>query len=166
MRGKKNLILFECILSRGIEVYTPKCHITVRLLGLSDMEQIRATFFPLLRGDLRLDREYYQEFESNPVSHRRCFVAEVNAKIVHHSWVTTGVARSGGVVIGSAAAYIGPCFTLPQYRGLGIYPHVLTVILRYLQREGIAKALIQARKDNTPSIRSIQKAGFSRSHRA
>jgi GNAT superfamily N-acetyltransferase len=162
VRGRKNLVLFEFMLNKPVQIYPCKGEINVRLLRPADMEQIRSTFFPLMDGDLQHDKECFLEFESVPNPNRRCFVAEMDGQIVHYSWVTTGVPRYGCVVIGSGVAYIGPCFTLPQARGLGIYPHVLTVILRSLQQEGFLKALIQAHKDNLPSIRGIEKAGFVR----
>jgi hypothetical protein len=56
--------------------------------------------------------------------------------------------------------YIGPCNTNYSYRGLGLYPYVLSQICKFLKKKGKAKALINTSKSNLPSIRGIIKAGF------
>lgn len=60
------------------------------------------------------------------------------------------------------AGYIGPCYTLPQYRGKKIYPFVLYKICEFLKTKGKSKALIQTKKSNTASRKGITKAGFIR----
>ncbi len=53
---------------------------------------------------------------------------------------------------------IGDCVTHDDFRGLGIYPHVLRHIA--FQHSGIKKVYILVSPDNIPSIKGIEKAGF------
>jgi len=58
------------------------------------------------------------------------------------------------------AGYIGPCDTNYSFRGLGLYPYVLSQICIFLKKKGKAKALIGTSNSNLPSRRGIIKAGF------
>lgn len=58
------------------------------------------------------------------------------------------------------AGYIGPCYTNPLYRGMGIYPYVLSKSCEFLKGKGKTKALINTKKNNEASIKGITKAGF------
>jgi len=162
VKGRRNQVLFGYALDKKVEIYPVRCKVEIRFLNVSDMREIKENFFPLMRKDLEHDKECFIEFEQTPSKNRECFLALLNRKIVHYSWVAVNIPSHGSVKVGNQAAYIGPCFTAPEYRGLGIYPHVLTVILATLKRDGFKKALIEARKDNIASIRSIEKAGFRR----
>jgi hypothetical protein len=57
-------------------------------------------------------------------------------------------------------AFIGPCNTYTPFRGLGLYPAVLTVACDYLKKKNMRSALINTKKSNYPSMRGIEKAGF------
>ena len=52
---------------------------------------------------------------------------------------------------------IGPCFTLPKFRGRGVYPSVLIYIL---EKNKNSKFYMIVHKNNIPSIRGIEKSGF------
>lgn len=54
---------------------------------------------------------------------------------------------------------IGPCYTNPDYRGLGIYPNVLRYIT---SKTGNCNTIFYMSVDesNLPSIKGIEKAGF------
>lgn len=54
---------------------------------------------------------------------------------------------------------IGPCYTEAEWRGKGIYPSVLKQILaEEISRQNKAMMIID--KNNAPSIRGVEKAGF------
>lgn len=56
---------------------------------------------------------------------------------------------------------IGDCVTNPQYRGLGIYPHVLGYIIRDVQSSQEAERLfVLVAPNNTASIKGIERAGL------
>ncbi len=54
------------------------------------------------------------------------------------------------------------CLTLPEFRGLGLYPGALRAIQQYLKRKGYERCFICVNDDNVASIRGIEKAGFRR----
>lgn len=57
---------------------------------------------------------------------------------------------------------IGNCFTDPQQRGRGYYPHLLRAACRRLADEGCRRVIITCAPDNLASVRGIEKAGFRR----
>lgn len=52
------------------------------------------------------------------------------------------------------------CFTLPEFRGRGIYPQLLSWVCGRLREAGTRRAWIAANERNRASIRGIEKAGF------
>ena len=56
---------------------------------------------------------------------------------------------------------IGLCSTNPVYRGLGLYPYILSQACEFLNKNGKSNAVISTTKKNLASIRGITKAGFS-----
>lgn len=54
---------------------------------------------------------------------------------------------------------IGPCQTVPAYRGKGIYPHIIRHIMEVVGCENTVFYMV-ASHDNKASIRGIEKAGF------
>lgn len=93
------------------------------------------------------------------------FLYTVEDKLAHLSWVATegSFAYSDPFFKNSKrndAGYIGPCFTLKEFRGLSIYPHILFRISQYLRERGKKKAQILTRQANSAGVRGIEKAGF------
>lgn len=85
-------------------------------------------------------------------------------RFVHRSIVCIG---SGGKVdiVGALltlrdAAYIGRCFTDPDYRGRGVYSAVLGRICAELDAVGVARAVLTVGRENEASLRGVAKAGF------
>ena len=56
---------------------------------------------------------------------------------------------------------IGPCYTYPAFRGMGIYPKVLTEICRK-RADAVLSFYMIVDEANLPSIKGIEKAGFVR----
>lgn len=65
-------------------------------------------------------------------------------------------------LIGKSAPAIGECWTSDQYRGQSIYPYVINKMAGDALNAGAAEVFIVVNKDNTSSIRGIEKAGFKR----
>ncbi len=57
---------------------------------------------------------------------------------------------------------IGNCFTLPAWRGRGLYPGLLVATCQHLALQGHRRAIITCAPDNLASVRGIEKAGFRR----
>jgi len=60
----------------------------------------------------------------------------------------------------SNEVYFYDAFTLPPYRGKGLYPYLLCVAASYFQRQSFSCALIFSAAGNQSSIKGIQKSGF------
>jgi ribosomal protein S18 acetylase RimI-like enzyme len=68
-------------------------------------------------------------------------------------------------LVPSGDAYIYESFTRPEMRGRGVYPAVLATLSERLGARGIARLWIAAETTNAPSLRAIEKAGFSEAFR-
>ena len=94
-----------------------------------------------------------------------CYLALEGDRIVHATWVTTSAAWIGELgryfVPEGGSAYVYESYTSPPARGRGIYPVVLRHIALALRDEGVRTLWIGVGADNAPSIRAIQKAGFT-----
>jgi hypothetical protein len=92
---------------------------------------------------------------------RACFVAHVDGQVAHRSWLHHDTLLPS--LFGFAAApVIGDCATDPAFRGLRLYPHVLTHIVADVRARALADAVhVLVASDNTASIRGIERAGFS-----
>lgn len=66
------------------------------------------------------------------------------------------------VPLGNADATILSCMVVPKYRGRGIYPAMLgTMVGELMDKQKVRRVLIDCKSWNKPSIRGIEKAGFS-----
>ena len=80
-----------------------------------------------------------------------------NGKTIHSSYVVWGSEKFRFLKKGDIE--IGPCWTHPDYRGLGIYPAVLShIIQKELAGGGTAYMIIH--ETNEASQRGVAKAGF------
>jgi GNAT superfamily N-acetyltransferase len=96
-----------------------------------------------------------------------CWIAQEGGRIVHASWVATQAAWLGeaarSFVVPPGDAYIYESFTRPEMRGRGVYPAVLITISKTLGQRGTRMLWIAAETTNVPSLRAIEKAGFTHS---
>ncbi|MFZ1800785.1 MAG: hypothetical protein WAU24_13045 [Chitinophagaceae bacterium] len=78
--------------------------------------------------------------------------------IVHQSWIFKKKLLTRQ--LGFKLAYtIGDCWTIPEFRGKGIYTYVLDVI----KNDNLGKSIvIYCATTNAASIRGIEKAGFTK----
>jgi len=88
---------------------------------------------------LRLDPEnfsvelYWDKFYKV----RRCYLAYLNGKFIHISWVYFNQDSNKYFPLKPDQAMIGPCLTLPCARGKGIYPKAINFICYQLKESGI-----------------------------
>ena len=90
------------------------------------------------------------------------FVARDADGVQHISWIYFCNHRNRFLSLGEREAEIKFCLTLPAFRGRGIYPQVLLSIQDYLRSIGMERIFMCVHRDNNPSIRGIEKAGFIR----
>jgi|ERR1700690_3110810 len=88
------------------------------------------------------------------------FIYKDDGLIGHISWVYYRGDPNRIIDLAADEGEIKYSLTLPQFRGQGIYPAVLTRIQRVLLENGCKRAFICVKEDNQPSIRGIEKAGF------
>jgi GNAT superfamily N-acetyltransferase len=88
------------------------------------------------------------------------FVARNGGGIQHISWIYYHDNHNRILTMGEKEAEIKFCLTLPAARGKGVYPCVIGSILDYLRWKGMNRAFMCVHRDNLPSIRGIEKAGF------
>lgn len=93
-----------------------------------------------------------------------CFAALHEGKIVSYCWMAQG--KIGIEELDLAVStlpdevYLYDAFTLPPWRGRGLYPVILREMLLYAGRNGFSRALIFVAAGNTASRRGVLKAGF------
>ena len=93
------------------------------------------------------------------------FLGESEGRRVYSMRVSTDATSIRRLVacatVASAPAFLYDCATAADARGKGIYPAALAHALRDLKARGARAAYIRVHRANTPSIRGIEKAGFS-----
>lgn len=94
-----------------------------------------------------------------------CYVAWAGRKMAHFIWVQDRGAHfihPAGIThhIQKGELWIYDAETKEEFRGLGIYPHMLSSLLRKAKENGYVKAVIYTNYNNAASIRGIQKSGF------
>jgi len=94
----------------------------------------------------------------------RCFLVLHKGQVVAYCWFSQ--ARVGieevdlTVVVQPDEVYLYDAFTLPPWRGRGLYPALLTRMVKEAMEMGYRRAMIFAGEDNLPSRQGIEKAGF------
>jgi ribosomal protein S18 acetylase RimI-like enzyme len=95
---------------------------------------------------------------------RRCFVLRVAGQIAAYGWITLGPERVGELErefnLHEDEAYIWDCGTVPAWRQRRLYSGLLSQIVHQLRTEEVPRIWIGASRQNQPSIRGIENAGF------
>lgn len=91
-------------------------------------------------------------------------VAYWRGKIVAYCWAAFQWAEIGEIdrklLLREGECYLYDAYTLEGFRGKGLYPDILSCILRYVRKKGLHRALIFALKSNRPSHQGIRRGGF------
>ncbi len=88
------------------------------------------------------------------------YVAKNNSGVKCICWIYYSGDHNRILKLGSNEAEIKFCLTLPEARGQGLYPMVISAIKGYLSKKGLVRVYMCVHKENKPSIRGIEKAGF------
>jgi len=90
---------------------------------------------------------------------RRSFYCVARCEeIVHYGWTTRGLCRHYRVE--PDAVVIGPIWTSPTARGLGIATFATQLAINELVRQGRRLIYIDTSADNLPCLKVIEKCGF------
>ena len=87
---------------------------------------------------------------------------EKDGQIVSWGWVTFRDRKIGQSIVPAQLgwAFLYNFHTHPEYRGQGLYPQLLTAIIRCLTKSGYCVLIIDVNSRNKPSLHGIEKAGF------
>ena len=107
--------------------------------------------------------DFYTELRWVVASHRRLriFYMEDEKRIIHSSFCTPKSFKFP--FMNKNDYHIGPCFTDPLYRGKGLYPIVLSKIVKELKKSpecGNIYMIIE--ENNIASQEGVKKAGFQK----
>ena len=94
-----------------------------------------------------------------------CFVVKNEAnEVMHYSWVVFDRryirAVDQNIVLGDDEAFIYDAYTFKAFRGRSIYSTTLRRIENYLCERKFRRVYIDVLRENIPSIRGAEKAGF------
>ena len=110
----------------------------------------------------RLTNRLQQAFVARFQAGDRLYLASMNDIPVAYGWVATQEGRISELqwafALPARNCYLYNFFTPPEWRGRGIYPHLLQAIIR--QESSFDHFWIGYMPDNTASGRGISKAGF------
>lgn len=135
-------------LNSRIPKVTPKTAIQIKTDEPSELQNVRRD---LLKRRLRRGDTVFSAYaQAQPVGY--IFAARESA------WVGEIDTR---LRIQSGDIYFYDAFTYPAYRGMRVYPWLMTCAARYYREQGYNTALIFTTSKNRSSARAIRHAGFS-----
>lgn len=163
----RQFVYFEFLLDKPIPTFAAPPGCVAREATSADRSQVVHDVFPDLVGDLAHDRHYFETLGADEGV--RCFLGEVNGRIVHYSWVILDARQSpvASLPIGplrEGDAYLGPVFTSPRARGL-VYPFVLGIILHELRRLGRRRVLLMVDGRRPAAVGFYVRLGFAKTGR-
>ena len=104
--------------------------------------------------------EVHKRFDAG----KHCYIGNVDGLLTTYGWVTFDKELIGElglhIRLSPGEAYIWDCATLPEYRGLRLYPSLLWYIIGELQAQGLRRVWIGADADNLPSQVGMRLCGF------
>lgn len=152
--GYRRLLVFERLLDEPVPDFAPRVPVEIAMLAKSELDEYLA-----FRPDT-FRRDAMERLRSGEM----CFVARHEGTIVAGGWVAVQriwIAYLGSAIdLASGDAYSYDKFTLPAFRGHGIFNAVRTHHLRYLERAGYRRAIVTVVPENESSIRDIYKGGY------
>ena len=104
--------------------------------------------------------EVFKRFDAG----KRCYIGNVDGVLATYGWVTFDKELIGElrlhIRLAPGEAYIWDCATLPEYRGLRLYPALLWYMISELRAQGLKRIWIGADADNLPSQVGMRLCGF------
>ncbi len=94
------------------------------------------------------------------------YAVYIKGQLAHISWLVTADhdrrCPVRNVKLRPGEAEIGPCTTLPQYRGRSLYPYAIRCLCQIAAGQGIRRIWMITSSTNTASQRGIEKGGLVR----
>ena len=111
-----------------------------------------------------MGRDDAQEIERQLRGNRRCFAAWVGDEIASYCWLSLEEERVGEmeriIHLADGEGYIWNCATLPRFRRQRLYTALLNFMIRRLATAGFRRIWVGANRENYPSLRAFDTAGF------
>lgn len=108
----------------------------------------------------------FDAIDAGLTDHRHCYAIIIDGDVAHQSWLFTDLVMLAQFGFDPRVPVIGECATSSRYRGMRLYPHTLQHIAQDVFGRGLADRLFMwVAPDNVPSIRGIERAGFTRAAR-
>jgi RimJ/RimL family protein N-acetyltransferase len=126
----------------------------VRRATERDFRQFRSAPYPFARH-----AQFYDRFGID-----ECYLAFWQGAIVHIAWVyypdQLKKHPTPFRILRPDEAAIANCVTIDEFRGKGVYPTVVRVLLENLKKQGYRRCYMYIEVDNIASQRGVSKLGF------
>jgi RimJ/RimL family protein N-acetyltransferase len=148
-------ILVEYLLNEKIQGIEPKIKVSIKEASVADLDKLK----DIAEGN-KLDI-FKKRFERGEM----CFIATSRDKIAYYGWMGFGDEYEDNCQINvklnkKEEAYWFDCWTVPEYRKMGLHTAVTTKALIYLKDRGYKKVSSFITTKNAPSLKAFWKIGF------
>jgi len=126
--------------------------ILIKQVSLQDLQKIR-------ENHLKLSEEFFCDIYEGA---KTCFVGFVGGKVAHIMWVFFAGDRSRFFDLKEKEAEINYGATLPEFRGLNLYPLTVRSICKWLKQNEYRWLYGAIHDKNVNAIRAIGKCGFEK----
>jgi len=149
----RRMILFVYPLDSTIPVLLPRLPVDIAILTERDLDA-----YNRYRPDQSM-----KEIRARLARGDRCFACWYDDRIVDAGWVATGRVYipylRRRLILGSGDIYNYDAYTLPAYRGLGIFMARISYVGRYNQQEGYSRGLALVAVENKAPRVILYKSG-------
>jgi len=133
----------------------------------SDLRIVRMTAISSLEGtDRRAVEQFggpvlWKKFRAQIERGEQLWICRIGQKLAGVCWSVPGRKIDRYFVpLGERDALVWKCFTLPAFRGRGVYPATLRRAVTQLRIEGVRRVFADTQDWNAASRRGLEKAGF------
>lgn len=147
-------ILAEYLLEENIQDVEPKIKVVIREAQGAGLDKFRNT------TEEKKIKIFGERFNKGEI----CFIAEDQDKIAYYGWISFNDEYEDNchikVKLNKKEAYWFDCWTVPEYRKMGLHTAVTTKALTYLKNKGYKRVLSFVTVKNVPSLKAFGRVGF------
>ena len=126
--------------------------ILIKQISLQELREIRQNY-------PKLPEEFFCDiFEGS----KTCFVGFVGEKVAHIMWVFSPGDGSRFFKLKEKEAEINYIVTLPEFRGLNLYPLTVKAVSHWLRENDFIKVYVVSHEQNINAVKAIAKCGFTK----
>ncbi len=139
-------------LSEEIPIINNPQNIVVKKVPIETLKKIR-------ESKEKMPMEFYCDLFDGA---KTCFIAFINGKPAHISWVYFQEQSSNFFKLGEKEAELIYSITLPEFRGMSIFRLVTANILQWLKQNSYERMFTALHSDNIASMKSLKHSGFKK----